>query len=245
MLSYASARARVCRCRLAQPQSVRRENCRRVDTAHPRHHAVHFSGLAVDLDPIYKLATEKNLLVIEDAAHALARNTNNANRRLGQSRLLQLSSQQKHDDDRRRRRRQRRSQFIKRLDRIRFHGIERDDVGNMDVPEWGGKMNLADVGAALGWRNAKARWFQCAPSRAGGTLLKAMPKNDLLVLPATDSGNSWHMFCVCIDHRAMNTTRAKIQAELQAKESAPAFIIPRCICFLCTVVTATVRAIFQ
>jgi len=38
-------------------------------------------------------------------------------------------------------------QLAKRLERIRFHGIEKDAEGNVEVPEWGGKMNLPHVGA--------------------------------------------------------------------------------------------------
>jgi len=180
---------------------------------------VHFSGLAVDLDPIYELAAEKNLLVIEDAAHAIG--TEYKQRKIGASgnpvcfsfhpnkNMTTIEGGAVTCND---------PQFIKRLDRIRFHGIERDDAGDMDVPEWGGKMNLADVGAALGLAQLpKLDGFNARRRVLAERYLKQLPKHEVLVLPATDTGNSWHMFCVCIDYRALGTTRAKFQADLQAR----------------------------
>jgi len=37
-----------------------------------------------------------------------------------------------------------------------------------------------------------------------------MPQHPALVLPADAPGHSWHMFCVCLDHEALGTSRAQV-----------------------------------
>ncbi len=178
---------------------------------------VHFGGLAVNLDPLYELAAAHNLIVIEDAAQAIG--TGYQGRKIGavgnpvcfsfhpNKNITTIEGGAVACGD---------PQFIKRLERLRFHGIERDALGNMDVPEWGGKMNLPDVGAALGLAQlAKLDGFNRQRRLLAERYLATLPDHPLLVKPADGDGHSWHLFCVCIDHQALGSTRAATQARLQ------------------------------
>ncbi|NTV13081.1 MAG: DegT/DnrJ/EryC1/StrS family aminotransferase [Desulfobulbaceae bacterium] len=178
---------------------------------------VHFGGLAVDLDPIYQLAASQQLIVIEDGAQAIG--TGYRGRKIGavgnpvcfsfhpNKNLTTIEGGAVACSD---------PQFIKRLERLRFHGIERDAAGNIDVPEWGGKMNLPDVGAALGLAQlAKLDGFNRQRRQLAERYLATLPNHPLLVKPADGEGHSWHLFCVCIDHQALGTSRAALQARMQ------------------------------
>ena len=178
---------------------------------------VHFAGLAVDLNPIYELADKHKLVVIEDAAQAIG--TAYQGRKIGakgnpvcfsfhpNKNITTIEGGAIASGD---------PQFIKRIERIRFHGIERDDLGNMDVPEWGGKMNLPDVGAAIGLAQLpKLDGFNSKRRLLAQRYFSQLPDSELLVKPADGDGHSWHMFCVCVDHNALGTSRMGIQTQLQ------------------------------
>jgi dTDP-4-amino-4,6-dideoxygalactose transaminase len=177
---------------------------------------VHFAGLAVDLDPIDELAAQQGLLVVEDAAHAIG--TRCGERRLGSrgnpvcfsfhpnKNMTTIEGGALASSDR---------QYVRRIERIRFHGIERDDLGNINVPQWGGKMNLTDVGAALGLAQlAKLDAFNRRRRTLAERYLERLPRHGALVLPADGQGHTWHMFCVCIDYAALGTDRAAFQQAL-------------------------------
>ncbi len=162
---------------------------------------VHFGGLAVDLDPIYALAEEHNLLVLEDAAQAIG--TEYKGRKVGVSgnpvcfsfhpnkNMTTIEGGALACAD---------PAKLRRLQRIRFHGIERDDEGMMSVPEWGGKMNLPDVNAAMGLvQLTKLDGFNARRTILAEMYLKLLPEHESLVIPADGVGHSWHMFAVCID----------------------------------------------
>lgn len=178
---------------------------------------VHFAGLAVDLDPLYALAAERGLLVIEDAAHAIG--TTYQGRKIGamgnpvcfsfhpNKNMTTIEGGAVASSN---------PGFIKHLERIRFHGIERDAAGNLDVAEWGGKMNLPDVGAALGLAQLpRLDGFNQRRRHLAQRYLHRLRENQVLVLPADGAGHSWHLFCVCVDHAALGQTRAAIQATLR------------------------------
>lgn len=178
---------------------------------------VHFAGLAVDMEPLYQLATQHNLLIIEDAAQAIG--TSYRGNKIGHSgnpvcfsfhpnkNMTTIEGGAVASND---------PAFIKRIEQIRFHGIERDDLGGIDVSAWGGKMNLTDVGAALGLvQLGKLDKFNEKRKKLANLYFQQLPVNDLLTLPANDDGHSWHMFCVCIDHNALNTNRDTIQKLFQ------------------------------
>ena len=178
---------------------------------------VHFSGLAVDMAPLYALAAKHNLAVVEDAAHAIG--TEYGGKKIGamgnpvcfsfhpNKNMTTIEGGALASSD---------PAFLKRIERIRFHGIDRDADGVMDVPEWGGKMNLPDVGAALGLvQLAKLDGFNAKRRQLVAHYFKRLQESPVLVLPADGEGHTWHMFCVCIDYAALGTTRKEFQSKLQ------------------------------
>jgi hypothetical protein len=175
---------------------------------------VHFAGLAVDMEPLYKLAREHDLLLLEDAAQAIG--TEYRGRKIGASgnpvcfsfhpnknmTTIEGGAVAAHDPE-----------FLTRLERLRFHGIERDTAGNIDVSHWGGKMNLPDVNAAVGLAQLpRLDSFNRRRRELARHYFRHLPATELLVLPADAAGHSWHMFCVCMDFMALGRTRAEIQA---------------------------------
>ena len=175
---------------------------------------VHFAGLAVDMEPLYTLAGEHDLLVLEDAAQAIG--TEYQGRKIGASgnpvcfsfhpnkNMTTIEGGAVASND---------AELIKRLEQVRFHGIERDSGGNIDVAGWGGKMNLPDVNAAVGLAQlSRLDSFNQRRRELAQHYFQLLSENEVLVLPADAEGHSWHMFCVCIDHVALGKTRAGIQA---------------------------------
>jgi dTDP-4-amino-4,6-dideoxygalactose transaminase len=175
---------------------------------------VHFAGLAVDMEPLYALAREHDLLLLEDAAQAIG--TDYQGRKIGASgnpvcfsfhpnkNMTTIEGGAVASND---------AEFLGRLEQLRFHGIERDTDGNMDVTGWGGKMNLPDVNAAVGLvQLSRLDSFNQRRRELVAHYFRHLPATDVLVLPANAAGHSWHMFCVCMDLAALGKTRSGIQA---------------------------------
>jgi dTDP-4-amino-4,6-dideoxygalactose transaminase len=181
---------------------------------------VHLCGLAAELAPIYDLAHRHRVIVIEDCAHAIG--TEYQSRRIGSFGDTQVFSFHPNKNittveggciassDRR---------LIGRIERLRFHGIERDADGNVDVPELGGKWNMPDVGAALGLAQlAKLDDFNRRRRTLARRYFERLPHHPALLPPADGAGHSWHMFCVCVDYPALGTTRPVFQRALAARD---------------------------
>ena len=190
------------------------------DAITPRTRAVipvHFAGRPVDLEPLYHLAAAKGLVVIEDAAQAIG--TRYRERFVGASgnpvcfsfhpnkNITTVEGGAVAVAD---------PQLAKRLERIRFHGIEKDTDGNVEVPEWGGKMNLPDVGAAIGLTQLpKLEGFNAKRRELARHYLERLPRHPSLLAPQDAPGHSWHMFCICLDYAACGTDRASFMAALR------------------------------
>ena len=173
---------------------------------------VHFAGLPVDMAPVYELAENHDLLVLEDAAQAIG--TRYDGHPVGSSgnpvvfsfhpnkNMTTIEGGAVACSD---------AALLKRMESIRFHGIARDDAGDMQVENWGGKMNLPDVCAAIGIEQLKklAR-FNDKRRFLAERYLANLPKHPALVLPANSDGHSWHMFCVCLDFDALGTNRRAV-----------------------------------
>ncbi|MCP3867406.1 MAG: DegT/DnrJ/EryC1/StrS aminotransferase family protein [Gammaproteobacteria bacterium] len=178
---------------------------------------VHFAGRAADLLPLHQLAKERGLLVIEDAAQAIGTRFGDGHRIGGSGNPVCFSFHPNKnmttieggalacsDGD-----------FIRRVERVRFHGIERDAQGGVDVSEWGGKMNLPDVGAAIGLvQLGRLEAFNWRRKELAEGYLAHMPRHGALLLPEDAPGHSWHMFCVCVDFEMLGTTRPAFQERL-------------------------------
>ncbi len=180
---------------------------------------VHFAGRPVDLDPIYALAARRGLLVIEDAAQAIG--SRYGDRQVGASgnpvcfsfhpnkNMTTIEGGALAVAD---------PQLARRLERIRFHGIEKDPDGTQNVPEWGGKMNLPDVGAALGLAQlARLDGFNRRRRELALRYLERLPRHPALSLPQDVPGHSWHMCCVALDCAALGFDRPTALAALEAR----------------------------
>jgi dTDP-4-amino-4,6-dideoxygalactose transaminase len=183
---------------------------------------VHFAGLAVDMDPLYALAEKHKLIVIEDAAQAIG--TTYKGRQIGASgnpvvfsfhpnkNMTTIEGGALTCSD---------SEIIKRVERLRFHGIERNELGEISVAEWGGKSNLPDVSAALGLvQLKKLDGFNERRRQLAQRYLATLKDHPALVKPAGGEGHSWHMFCVRIDSGALDMTRNQIIDFLREREIA-------------------------
>ncbi len=184
---------------------------------------VHFAGLPVDAEAIYRLAQEHGLRVVEDAAHAIGSSWRG--RRIGSFGDLVAFSFHPNKNmtsieggalvvsD---------PAEAKRVELHRFHGIRRDAAGDMDVELAGGKYNLPDVAAAVGLgqlkrleefnarrRELAARYFaQLADS---GLLLPARGQED------EEAGHSWHMFAPLLPLEQLRIGRREFIAALQER----------------------------
>jgi len=173
---------------------------------------VHFAGMPVEMAPIYQLAAERGLLVLEDAAQAIG--TKYKNRQIGSfgnpasfsfhpnKNMTTIEGGAIASDEKK---------LIKKLEALRFHGISRHNDGSMMVEEWGGKMNLPDVNATIGLAQLKKLdGFNARRRALAERYFKQMPDHPSLVLPAQDPGHSWHMFCVCLDYQHLGMNRQQV-----------------------------------
>ncbi len=181
---------------------------------------VHFAGMPVDLAPIYELAASQNLLVLEDAAQAIG--SRYQGRQIGSfgnpvsfsfhpnKNMTTIEGGAIASND---------PQLIKQLESIRFHGISRDDEGEMLVEAWGGKMNLPDVNAAIGLAQLKKLdGFNTRRRLLAEHYYQHLPSHPALVIPADAPGHSWHMFCVCLDFESLGMSRQDILDTFKAQD---------------------------
>lgn len=181
---------------------------------------VHFAGMPVDLAPVYELAASKNLLVLEDAAQAIG--TCYQGRQVGSfgnpvsfsfhpnKNMTTIEGGAVASAD---------PHLIKQLESIRFHGISRNDQGEMLVEVWGGKMNLPDVNASIGLvQLGKLDGFNAKRRLLAEHYFRQLPSHPALVLPADAPGHSWHMFCVCLDFESIGKSRADILEIFKAQD---------------------------
>ncbi len=171
---------------------------------------VHFAGFPVDMERIQSIALRHGLRVVEDAAHAigsewqghrigsfgdLACFSFHANKNMTTiegGAIVGGSAQE-----------------VARIERLRFHGLQKLGADSFEVLEPAGKANMTDVSACIGlgqlprlagfndMRRALAaryfeRWEQAGPLR----------------LPARgDGGHSWHMFAPLLPVRSRGVSR--------------------------------------
>ncbi len=191
---------------------------------------VHFAGLSVDLDPLYELAKKFTLRVIEDAAHAIG--SSYKGKKIGSFGDIQVFSFHpcknlttaeggcitSRDDD-----------FAKRIQRLRFHGIDRDAWNryskggsqHFDVVEPGYKFNMSDLQAAVGLdqldhlddMNARrcelvARYYDLLADVDALTL----PKK-----PRYEHQNTWHIFAPLVNAEKTTITRDEFMTMMREK----------------------------
>jgi dTDP-4-amino-4,6-dideoxygalactose transaminase len=181
---------------------------------------VHFAGMPVELAPIHDLAARENLLVLEDAAQAIG--TRYRGRQIGSSgnpvsfsfhpnkNMTTIEGGAIASSD---------PQLIRQLESIRFHGISRNDKGEMQVEAWGGKMNLPDVNATIGLAQLKKLDdFNARRRLLAERYFETLPRHPALVLPSDAPGHSWHMFCICLDFPSLGLSREDVLETFRAKD---------------------------
>lgn len=190
---------------------------------------VHFAGAAVDMEPLRKLASEKHVHLIEDAAHAAG--TEYREERVGRRGTAIFSFHPIKNitcgeggmfcsDD---------PELIERVRRLKFHGLGVDAYDRTmqgrspqaEVLEPGFKYNLTDMAAVLGLGQLK-RLDEFIGKRA----LLARRYRDLLadvdeILPLTDPDYSmrhaWHLFIVRLDTSRAGMSRDGFMAALKER----------------------------
>jgi dTDP-4-amino-4,6-dideoxygalactose transaminase len=175
---------------------------------------VHFAGLPVDMDGLYRLAASHGLRVVEDAAHAIG--SRYKDKLIGSFGDLVVFSFHPNKNmttieggaittgD---------AMAAELLEQYRFHGIKRNAAGEVDVMFPGAKSNLTDVAAQIGIDQLRRlEGFNARRLALAGRYFDEFEGYTGVVLPACgDSGHSWHMFQVLIDFAARGMTRPGFQ----------------------------------
>lgn len=190
---------------------------------------VHFTGLPVDLDPLYALAKQHNLRVLEDAAQAIG--TAYKGKLLGSFGDMQTFSFHPNKNmttgeggcitsgD---------EALMQKIRALRFHGIDRsawdrygkkgDQAYNVIAP--GFKYNMMDIQAAIGLHQLpELEGFiakRTALAKRYLSLLADWPEITLPQLPTYEHRHSWHLFCVLINPKVANVTRDEFIQQMKA-----------------------------
>jgi len=191
----------------------------------PRTRAIiptHWPGSLVDLDALYALAERHGARVIEDAALVLGSRWNG--RPVGGvGDLVTFSFHPNKNitsieggaivcngaDE------------ARRIETLRFHGIERLPDGTRDVAFPGGKFNLPDVNARIGVAQLAQLPAYLATRRAlverYFERFRTTPACALPPQPRDGDGQSWNMFCVLLPLDAMRMSRKEFRDALAAR----------------------------
>lgn len=192
---------------------------------------VHLAGQPVDMEPIWRLASQRRLKVIEDACHAIGAEYHGQKIGAGESDATVFSFHPvKHittgeggavvmRDARTKR----------RVDRLRQHGIERDGDKMFQRPEgpWdyeiqevGWNYRLPDLVCALGLSQlAKLDRFLAARRALAATyrteLSRVFPTGGVTApVELADRQSAYHLFAVAVDFDRYQTNRKDVMARL-------------------------------
>jgi dTDP-4-amino-4,6-dideoxygalactose transaminase len=190
----------------------------------PRTRAImptHWPGSMMDLTALYALAKERGLRVIEDAALVMGSRYRGRNvGALGD--LVTFSFHPNKNittieggalvvND---------AAEARRVETLRFHGIERLPDGTRDVAVAGGKFNLPDVNARIGVAQLARLPAFLAHRRAlverYFERFETSPACELPPRPRPDDGQSWNMFSVLLPLADLRSSRKEIRDALAA-----------------------------
>jgi dTDP-4-amino-4,6-dideoxygalactose transaminase len=181
---------------------------------------VHFSGLPVDTEALYRLAAKHGLRVIEDAAHAIGSSFPggkiggggdlvcfsfhpNKNMTTIEGGALSFADPALEGP----------------LEQLRFHGLSRDPAGEMDVVVAGSKLNLSDVAARIGLGQLKRLdEFNAKRRQLAERYFELLGDDPPGVLPERgDEGHSWHMFTLLLPFGRLGMDRSAFQQAMREK----------------------------
>jgi len=190
---------------------------------------VHFAGAPVDIEPIRKLAASKNVLLVEDAAHALG--TQYKGERIGCRGTSIFSFHPIKNittgeggmfcsDD---------LELVNRIRRLKFHGLgadahDRHTQGRSpqaEVLEPGYKYNMTDISAVLGTSQlARVDAFNNRRAELAMRYRERLEQVDE-ILPLCDPPYSikhaWHLFIVRLDTDKARLSRDDFMRELKQR----------------------------
>ena len=190
---------------------------------------VHFAGAAADMEPLRRLASAKNIPLVEDAAHAVG--TEYRQVKVGRQGTAIFSFHPIKNmtcgeggmfcsDD---------PGLIERIRRLKFHGLgvdayDRNVQGRSpqaEVLKPGFKYNLTDIAAALGLGQLnRLDEFIEKRSRLAHRYLELLSgvKGILpLTVPSYPMRHAWHLFVVRLDTRQAGMHRETFMAELKKR----------------------------
>ena len=185
--------------------------------------AVHYAGEPSDLDGIQQIIEGKDIVLIEDAAHAVG--THYKGEEIGSKSFAAIFSFHPiknittgeggmivcQNDE-----------LAKKLSLLRFHGINRDawkrygtkSGPQYDVETLGYKYNLTDIQAALGIHQiAKLDRFNAIRQQLAERydhLLKNVSGVKLLGRVAYDAVHAWHLYIIRIDSQILENCRDRV-----------------------------------
>jgi len=192
---------------------------------------VHFAGAPVDLDPVYELARQHGLRVLEDAAHAIG--TEYKGRRIGSFGDAQVFSFHPNKnittgeggavtcrDD----------ALAAEIQLLRFHGMDREAWARFgrtgsqhyEIIAPGYKFNLTDMQAALGLHQLPAlEGFIARRTALAARYRAALAGWNELILPgdpAYPHRHAWHLFAPLVNTGAgTRLTRDEFMAALKER----------------------------
>lgn len=189
---------------------------------------VHFAGQPVDLDPLMDMARKRNLVIIEDAAHAIG--TEYKGKRIGSLGNTTVFSFHPNKNittgeggavttpD---------EEIFKAVSLSRFHGMDKnawkrfDKSGSAhyDISQPGYKYNMMDIQAAMGIHQLK-KLDGFIENRTARVLAYQEFFSDLkgLILPQEvpyPHRHSWHLYAPLIDTDALTINRDQFMQELK------------------------------
>jgi dTDP-4-amino-4,6-dideoxygalactose transaminase len=175
---------------------------------------VHFAGLPVDMDRLLEIARRFDVRVVEDAAHAIG--SEYRGRRIGAFGDIACFSFHPNKNmttieggaiacNR--------ADEARLIEVERFHGIERQADGSIDVISAGGKFNLSDVSARIGLAQLERLDAFSKRRRELATIyFKELSADPPGILPeAGDEGHCWNMFTLLLPFDRLGMTRTQFQ----------------------------------
>jgi dTDP-4-amino-4,6-dideoxygalactose transaminase len=180
---------------------------------------VHFAGLPLDCDALYRLARKHDLRVVEDAAHAIG--SRFEERRIGgfgdlvcfsfhankNMTTIEGGAISVADED-----------TARQLELLRFHGITKLADGSMDVSIAGGKHNMTDVSARIGLSQlARLDEFNGKRRALAKRYLDNLGQDSPVRLPAAGEGHAWHMFAPLVPFAELGLDFAGLRDRMHAQ----------------------------